>query len=132
MTYAGEIRLADGSGVLVEIADGESAGIDRVGRAAALARATSETLQDAMGHVRPALDVIAAGLRDMAHTPDTVRVDFGIKLTAEAGVVVAKAASEANFTVSVEWRPRAEAEPTPLPPEARTRAAGPDPAADPA
>jgi hypothetical protein len=115
MAYAGEIRLTDGSGVWVEIADGESGGVNRVGRAASLARATSETLQDAMSHVRPALDVIAEGLRGMAHVPETVRVDFGIKLSAEAGVVVAKAASEANFTVSVEWRPRDGAGPASSP-----------------
>ncbi|MGV9268286.1 CU044_2847 family protein [Kitasatospora sp. NPDC003701] len=107
MTYAGELRLTDGSGIWVEVSDGEGSGLDRVGRASSLARATSETLQDAMSHLRPALDVIADGLRDMAHAPDTVRVDFGIKLSAEAGVVVARAASEANFTVSVEWRPGA-------------------------
>ncbi|MEV0537593.1 CU044_2847 family protein [Kitasatospora sp. NPDC050463] len=106
MTHAGELRLADGSGIWVEVSDGDDSGFDRVGRASSLARATSETLQDAMRHLRPALDVIADGLRGMVHTPDTVRVDFGIKLSAEAGVVVAKAASEANFTVSVEWRPR--------------------------
>lgn len=27
----------------------------------------------------------------------------GVKLTAEAGVVIAKAATEANFTLSLEW-----------------------------
>ena len=30
-------------------------------------------------------------------------MEFGIKVTGEAGVVVAKAATEANFTVSAEW-----------------------------
>ncbi|MET9934451.1 MULTISPECIES: CU044_2847 family protein [unclassified Streptomyces] len=108
MAYAGEIQSADGSGVGVEIADGGDGGIDRVGRAVSPARAASETLQDAMAHVRPAPDVIAAGLRDMAHVPDAVRVDFGIKLTAETGGVVAKAAPEADYTVSVEWQPRTE------------------------
>ncbi|WP_063830746.1 CU044_2847 family protein [Kitasatospora phosalacinea] len=105
MAYAGELRLTDGSGVWVEVDDAEGGGIGRVGRAGDLARATAATLQEAVGQLRPALDVIAEGLRGMANTPETIRVDFGIKLSAEAGVVVTKAASEANFTVSVEWKP---------------------------
>jgi hypothetical protein len=40
---------------------------------------------------------------DLATPPDTVKIEFGVKLTAEAGVVIAKAATEANFKLSLEW-----------------------------
>ncbi|MFD8413745.1 CU044_2847 family protein (plasmid) [Streptomyces sp. HUAS TT3] len=129
MGNAGELRLTDGSGIWVEVADADGDGIERVGRAgAALARA-GETLQEAMGQIRPALDVIADGLRGMAQVPESVRVDFGIKLSGETGIVVAKAAAEANFTVSVEWRPRTGAEAAPAP--ASGADAGPGPADSP-
>jgi hypothetical protein len=46
-----------------------------------------------------------------------VKIEFGAKLTAEAGVVIAKAATEANFKLSLEWsagkrQPAAPAEAT--------------------
>lgn len=106
MVYVGEMWLAGGETVLLEVSEHEQGGVERVGRAATVVRGTAETLQDALGHIRPALDAVAESIRGMAHVPDVVRVDFGIKLTGEAGVVVAKVASEANFTVSVEWQQR--------------------------
>ncbi|MFF4249513.1 CU044_2847 family protein [Streptomyces sp. NPDC001822] len=108
MTSVGDMQLGDGTSVRVELADGES-GFDRVGRGpGGLARSSAETLQEALDHVRPALDTVANTVRELAHRPDTVSVEFGIKLAAEAGVVVAKAASEANFTVTLEWSGRTE------------------------
>lgn len=103
MTSVGDMQLGDGTSVRVELADGES-GFDRVGRGpGGLARSSAETLQEALDHIRPALDTMASSVRQMVHRPDKVSVEFGIKLAAEAGVVVAKATSEANFTVTLEW-----------------------------
>ncbi|MEV6297210.1 CU044_2847 family protein [Streptomyces sp. NPDC051896] len=97
------MQLGDGTSVRVELADEES-GFDRVGRGpGGLARSSAETLQEALDHIRPALDTMASSVRQMVHRPDKVSVEFGIKLAAEAGVVVAKATSEANFTVTLEW-----------------------------
>jgi hypothetical protein len=112
MSFVGEMLLTDGTAVLVEVSGAEPDGVGRVGRATTMARTAAETLQEAMTRVRPALDAVAGSVRGMAHAPDTVRVDFGIKLTAEAGVVVATAATEANFAVSVEWQNSARTPPT--------------------
>ncbi|WP_046495263.1 CU044_2847 family protein [Streptomyces odonnellii] len=103
MPYVGELRLADGTSVPLEIAEGEGGGISRAGRGGAQVGAVADTLQEALDLVRPALNAMVERVRDLAHPPDTVAVDFGVKLTAEAGVVVAKAATEANFTVHLEW-----------------------------
>lgn len=97
------MRLDDGSSVLVEAAEPTQSGIDRVGRARDAIADAGDTLQDAVLRLRPAVDAIVTGMRGLASTPDKVTVEFGIKLTAEAGVVVAKASTEANFKVGVEW-----------------------------
>lgn len=108
MTSVGDMQLGDGTSVRVELADGES-GFDRVGRGpGGLARSSAETLQEALDHIRPALDTMAGSVRQMVHRPDKVSVEFGIKLAAEAGVVVAKATSEANFTLTLEWNGASE------------------------
>ncbi|MFF3753095.1 CU044_2847 family protein [Streptomyces sp. NPDC002018] len=103
MPYMGELRLSDGTSVPLEIDEGEDGGISRAARGGAEVQTVAETLQEALDRVRPALNVMVEKVRELAHPPDTVAVDFGVKLTAEAGVVVAKAATEANFTVHLEW-----------------------------
>ncbi|MCX3058222.1 CU044_2847 family protein [Streptomyces beihaiensis] len=97
------IPLDDGSTLTVET-DGagepagheESPGIDRVGRG-------GDTLQTALARVQPALTAVVDHVRGLAHAPDSVTVEFGIKLSAQAGVIVAKAATEANFTITAQW-----------------------------
>ena len=99
------LPLDDGGKVLVEVGDDE-AGFERVGRAREVVGGVTETLQQAVARVRPAAEAVRDSMREMAKPPTKVVVEFGIELTAEAGVVVAKAASEANFKVSLEWSDR--------------------------
>lgn len=106
MGRLGEIRLDDGSAVVVEsddVADDDGPSLERVGRGPEAAQHGVETLQSALSRVRPALVAVVDQVRGLPAAPDTVRVDFGIKLSAEAGVVVARTATEANFTISAEW-----------------------------
>ena len=111
-----KMPLEDGSTVLVEVAEDEQR-LQRAGRAASVVRDSAETLEEALRRVKPAVATVLHQIRDLATPPDTVKIEFGVKLTAEAGVVIAKAATEANFKLSLEWsaakRPPAEpAEPT--------------------
>ncbi len=105
MSYVVAMPLDEGGSVLVEISDNDTDadGIERVGRTRDAATSASQTLQAALRQVKPAVRAVLAGVQDMVERPDKVAVQFGIKFTASAGVVVAKAASEANFTVIVEW-----------------------------
>jgi hypothetical protein len=97
-----EMPLEDGSTILVELADDEQR-LQRVGRVGKVVRDGAETLEEAVRRVKPVATAVLSQLRDLATPPDTVKLEFGIKLSAEAGVVVAKAASEANFKLSLEW-----------------------------
>jgi hypothetical protein len=60
-----------------------------------------ETLEDALASVAPALGVITDRLRKLS--PDEVTVEFGIMLSAETGIVVAKGGAEVHFTVKLAW-----------------------------
>ncbi|KAA9149136.1 hypothetical protein FPZ12_043835 [Amycolatopsis acidicola] len=97
-----EMELDDGSTVLVEAAD-DDPGIERVGRARDVVTEASETLKQAVDRVRPAVSTVLDGLRELPRPPESIKLEFGIKFTAEAGVVVARAATEANFKVTVGW-----------------------------
>jgi len=63
----------------------------------------ADTLRNAVDRVRPAVVDIVDSLRGMPRRPDRITLEFGVKVTAEAGVVVAKTAAEAHFAVGVEW-----------------------------
>ncbi|MEU1625194.1 CU044_2847 family protein [Streptomyces sp. NPDC020096] len=99
----------DGGGVIVvETDEGPDGGDDevgrtRVGRGQDTVRQTAETLQSTLARVQPALTAVVGQVRGLAQPPDKVSVEFGIKITAEAGAVIARAATEANFTVKAEW-----------------------------
>lgn len=117
MTAITTIELDDGSLLRVETGGpGARTGTDRprpvpddpyepIGRsrpAEAVADA-ADTLRGAVDRVRPAVQDIVDSLRTMPRRPDRITLEFGMKVTAEAGVVIAKTAAEAHFTVGMEW-----------------------------
>ena len=75
----------------------------RGGRAADTVVKAEETLEQALGQIGPAVRGIVAELRSAAHSPDEVEVEFSIKLSANANVVIARAGGEANFRICLRW-----------------------------
>jgi hypothetical protein len=90
----------DSTTVLVEVSDD---GVERVGRVRDVAASTAETLQQAVQGILPAVDEVLTGMRGLAQRPEKVKLEFGIKLSAEAGVLIARASTEAQFKVTLEW-----------------------------
>jgi hypothetical protein len=67
-------------------------------------------LGDAAGWVReaaaPSIEAARAVLEQVKQlSPDSVQVKFGLKVTGTAQWIVAKAASEASFEVTLAWKP---------------------------
>jgi hypothetical protein len=93
-----EYPLDDRGVLLVQAAAVDSAA-EGLGLASSLddrAIKATETLGSALAHVTPALQSVAGKLRELS--PDEVTVEFGLTLTAETGVVVAKGGAEVHFT----------------------------------
>jgi hypothetical protein len=92
----------DGETVIVELGDEQLAGFSpaAVSPGEVAAQATA-SLQDALDHLMPTVQTIGDRLKRLS--PDECSVALGVKLTAEAGVIVAKAAGEANFTITLKW-----------------------------
>jgi hypothetical protein len=110
VAYVGEMLLDDGQSVLLEVAGDGPAGVQRVSRGGGPVAGVAETLQQALTRVRPALGAVVDGARHLPRPPASVTVEFGITLSAEAGVVVARGSTEAHFTVSMQWANRDESE----------------------
>jgi len=97
-----EIPLADDEVLLVDITSQE------VGLSPAGGREVRErlagALQESLGRVRMFAGQVLEQLRSTAEPPDKVGVEFGLKLTAKTGVVIAESTSEAHITVTLEWQ----------------------------
>ncbi len=58
---------------------------------------------EAIARIKPMANQLVGALKDLAESPKSVEVRFGLKLSAAAGIIVAKAATEANFEVKLTW-----------------------------
>jgi hypothetical protein len=93
------------SSVLVSVVD-----VSREGEIG-FGSAVAQRLQDRLGDIRQAIvsgsEAVAAGLPGLPGAAgwslSKVSASFGITLTAEAGVVLSKASTEATFEVAIEF-----------------------------
>jgi Trypsin-co-occurring domain 1 len=116
-----EFPLEDGGTVLVQAEDGTAAGGHGGGevtrgwgdRDERLVLQAQQSFEQAVGRVQPAVQALVRRLRSVAESPEEIKVDFGLELSAEVGAFVAGASSTGNFTVSMTWRPERAAEPVP-------------------
>ena len=64
--------------------------------------------------VAPAVDAAKAVLDKVKEiAPDEIEVKFGVKVSGGAHWLVAKASAEANFEITLNWRPGSNGEGTP-------------------
>jgi hypothetical protein len=104
-----EVPLASGGSLTVEVEEGGGGRTMRGdGDGAELIERSAHTLEDSLDGVGSALENIVAELR---HAPEVKAIDLelGLKVSGEAGFVVAKAGAEANFRVLVRWERAADA-----------------------
>jgi hypothetical protein len=100
MTELVRFATDDGAALIVEVSERDF-GTERVSRSETGVVEASETLDAAVASLVPSLKRVADGLRKLA--PDRFEIEFGIKLNAEAGVIVAKTAAESHFVVKLAW-----------------------------
>jgi hypothetical protein len=99
-----EFPLEDSNTILVEVDLPEpESGTMPAGRIEEMPGKAIITFEAALEKVRPAASAIIAKLRNLADSPDEIGVEFGIKLSAEAGAVVASAGIDANYKVTLKW-----------------------------
>jgi hypothetical protein len=107
MARLAKFVLPDGSSLVAEV-DDESLDTTRVMRGGVVTSSeivvkANESFETALDRVRWAAEGLLARLTSLASPPDEVAVEFGVKLNAETGAVIAKAATEANFRINLKW-----------------------------
>jgi hypothetical protein len=103
MTELMRIATEDNHFVVVEVDDTEP-GFELAAREGAIVQAKrkfEESLKDVRVAAESALGVFTAGTLN----PDGVEVEFGVRLNAEAGAVIAKTSVEGHLMVKLIWQP---------------------------
>ena len=91
----------DGTGRLVVEVDDDEPGMVRASRVGDRMREASVSLEEALAPIRQAAE---ATLRTFqAAKPNTVELEFGVKLNASAGAVLTKAGVEGHIVVKLGW-----------------------------
>ncbi|GAA2769261.1 CU044_2847 family protein [Streptomyces indiaensis] len=96
------VPLESGGSVLVEVDNGPQA-VVRVARPGGVVAEATETLERGLESVREAAHAVLAKVADLPRQPNKITLQFGLKLSAEAGVFLAKTAGEGSLTLTMEW-----------------------------
>ncbi|WP_406446397.1 hypothetical protein OHB14_45120 [Streptomyces sp. NBC_01613] len=103
-----EVPLSDGQAFLVQSDSGP--GVVRAGRGRDAVQASVETFQESLARVGQIAEMIVQRFADVEDGPGRVRAEFGIKFSAETGMVVVKGTADAHFVLELEWSRSAVAE----------------------
>lgn len=98
-----EFPLENGTTMLVEIEEPDQGGLVNASRADDVIVKAQLTLEKSLEKVKPAAQFVIQQLRKLHDAPDEIQVVFGLKLSADAGAVLASAGAEANYTVTLKW-----------------------------
>src|ERR1035441_7340009 len=99
------VPLENGDEFFIE-ADVPGDGVVRATRADGAVRSSAETFGNSIALERLIGEVIVHKLPDLPTTPASIRAEFGVCLTAEAGIGIAKGTGEAHFVIEIEWSPK--------------------------
>jgi hypothetical protein len=106
----------DGDGVIwVEVDEPEAeGGTVRAGRLGDMFKKVQAkvTFDEALNQVCTSTERLISRLRNLSDQPNEIEVVFGFKMNAEIGASIAKASSEANYTITMKWQREAQKDPS--------------------
>jgi hypothetical protein len=99
-----ELNTDSGGSILLEVDERPDGPVTRGGGRAEDAIVKAEaSLEQVVGRLAPALRGMVGQLRDAADWPDAVEIEFAVKVSSDANVIIARAGGEANFKIAVRW-----------------------------
>ena len=78
-------------------------GVRRAGRSVDQIPMIQETYEQGLESVRRLAEQTVKKVRDLSLRPDRVTLELGIKVSAQAGLLVASTSGDASITLTLEW-----------------------------
>jgi hypothetical protein len=104
--------IGDGEAqVFVDVADDED-GVQRVSRGGDAIRTATATFEAGFVHVRDAAAHAIAQLTALPQRPSTVELEFGVRISAQAGAVFARTGADGHLKVRMVWESHAPGAPS--------------------
>jgi hypothetical protein len=104
MKHIVEFPMENGDVLLVEVDDPMISGTTlRGGHGTDMIERAQLTYEQAVDKIKPAAESIVQRIRRIAEPPDVISVEFGIKLNANIGAILASTSAEAQFTLKLTW-----------------------------
>ena len=100
MTQLLGLELEEGGSILVEA---EARRPVTRGPPAEAVTEAGQSLEQVLGRLGPAVKGIVSELRAAADWPEEVEIEFGVKLSTDTTVIIARSGGEANFRIALKW-----------------------------
>lgn len=100
------VPVHDGSGefIEVEVDRGELSEMVQLTSVGESATTAAFSLASSVDRILPAISTVVTRLRTADYAPQEIKIELGLKVGGETGLVFAKGTAEATFAVSVTWR----------------------------
>lgn len=96
--------LNDGTPFLVEIDEPESGVVERVALdTGQIVIEAKQSFEEALEKIKPLASTVISKFRGLKTPADEVEVKFGLKLSADAGIIISSIGGEVNFEVTLKW-----------------------------
>jgi hypothetical protein len=96
-----EFKSQQGS-IFVEVEDAMAGPATRSGRPTSVKDA-GESLGQMLARLGPVLKDVVSQVRAQGDSPDEVSVEFGIRISTDANVIIVRTSGEANFRIAITW-----------------------------
>lgn len=103
MTYLVEVPIDGANSFVMEVDGHLDRGVVRSARPDQVVATVTGSFETALERLQPLARAIVVKLRSM-DGPEEIGVEFGLKMNLEAGLIVARTATEGSFTVMLRWK----------------------------
>ncbi len=98
-----DVPLAEGGSILIEVDEVLDGAVVRGRGAAAALPPLAVSLEQVLAGLGPATRALVSHVRALTDRPHEIEVEFAVKLSADAKIIIARAGGEANFRIVLKW-----------------------------
>jgi hypothetical protein len=96
-----ELPMEQGNDVFVEIDEAFARGTQRISIAEHALEKVTGNFEGALANIQRISNGLYDALSNLSRVPETATVEFGVKLTGGAGVIIASGTAEANVKITL-------------------------------